>query len=60
MLGPRARVVLLAAVLLLALDAGRSLWASVARLEMGLHAPPLSRLRKLAGALGVKVAALVE
>jgi transcriptional regulator with XRE-family HTH domain len=31
----------------------------LARLEMGLHDPPLSRLRKLALALGVKVAALV-
>ena len=32
----------------------------VARLEMGRHDPHLSRLRKLAKALGVKVSALVD
>lgn len=34
--------------------------AYLARLEMGRHDPPLSRLRKLAKALGVAVAELVE
>jgi transcriptional regulator with XRE-family HTH domain len=34
--------------------------AYLARLEMGRHDPPLSRLRKLAKALGVPVAALLE
>jgi transcriptional regulator with XRE-family HTH domain len=34
--------------------------AYLARLEMGRHDPPLSRLRKLAKALGVKVGDLVE
>ena len=34
--------------------------AYLARLEMGRHDPPLSRLRKLAKALGVPVTALVE
>jgi transcriptional regulator with XRE-family HTH domain len=32
----------------------------LSRLEMGRHDPPLSLLRKLARALGVKVADLVE
>ena len=32
----------------------------VSRLEMGLHDPPLSRVRKLAKALRVKVGRLVE
>jgi transcriptional regulator with XRE-family HTH domain len=34
--------------------------AYLARLEMGRHDPPLSRLRKLAKALGVDIAALVK
>jgi len=34
--------------------------AYLARLEIGMHDPHLSRLRALAKALGVKVAALVE
>jgi len=34
--------------------------AYLARLEMGRHDPPLSRLRKLARALRVKIAQLVE
>ena len=34
--------------------------AYLARLEMGLHDPHLSRLRKLAKALGVKVSTLVD
>jgi predicted transcriptional regulator len=34
--------------------------AYLARLEMGRHDPPLSRLRKLAKALKVSVADLVE
>jgi len=34
--------------------------AYLARMEMGRHDPPLSRLRKLAKALGVKVAKLIE
>ena len=34
--------------------------AYLSRLEMGRHDPPLSRLRKLAKALGVKVSALVD
>lgn len=34
--------------------------AYLARLEMGRHDPPLSRLRRLAKALGVKVGRLVE
>jgi len=34
--------------------------AYVARLEMGRHDPHLSRLRKLAQALGVKISALVD
>ena len=34
--------------------------AYLARLEMGLHDPHLSRLRKLAKALGVPVAELLE
>ncbi len=34
--------------------------AYLARLEMGRHDPHLSRLRKLAKALGVKVGRLVE
>jgi len=34
--------------------------AYLARLEMGIHDPHLSRLRKLAKALGVKVGRLVE
>lgn len=34
--------------------------AYLSRLEMGRHDPPLSRLRKLAKALGVKVADLLE
>jgi transcriptional regulator with XRE-family HTH domain len=34
--------------------------AYLARLEMGRHDPPLSRLRKLAKALGVKAARLIE
>ena len=34
--------------------------AYLSRLEMGLHDPPLSRLRKLAKALGVKVSALTD
>lgn len=34
--------------------------AYLARLEMGLHDPHLSRLRTLAKALGVKVSALVD
>lgn len=33
--------------------------AYLARLEMGRHDPPLSRLRKLAKALGASVAELV-
>jgi transcriptional regulator with XRE-family HTH domain len=33
--------------------------AYLSRLEMGRHDPPLSRLRKLAKALGVTVAELV-
>ena len=32
----------------------------IARLESGKHDPPLSRVEKLAKALGVKVAALLE
>jgi len=32
----------------------------LARLEMGRHDPPLSRLRKLAKALGVPVTTLLE
>ena len=34
--------------------------AYLARLEMGRHDPPLSRLRKLAKALGVPVTELLE
>ena len=34
--------------------------AYLSRLEMGLHDPPLSRLRKLAAALRVKVADLLK
>ena len=34
--------------------------AYLSRLEMGRHDPPLSRLRKLAKALRVKVSALVD
>jgi transcriptional regulator with XRE-family HTH domain len=34
--------------------------AYLARLEMGRHDPPLSRLHKLAKALGVPVTALLE
>jgi transcriptional regulator with XRE-family HTH domain len=34
--------------------------AYLARLEMGRHDPPLSRLRKLARALGVPVGELLE
>jgi len=34
--------------------------AYLARLEMGRHDPPLSRLQKLAKALGVGLAKLVE
>ena len=34
--------------------------AYLSRLEMGLHDPPLSRLRKLAAALRVSVAALLK
>jgi putative transcriptional regulator len=34
--------------------------AYLARLEMGRHDPPLSRLRQLAKALGVPVAELLE
>jgi transcriptional regulator with XRE-family HTH domain len=34
--------------------------AYLARLEMGRHDPPLSRLEKLAKALGVKVTRLLE
>jgi transcriptional regulator with XRE-family HTH domain len=34
--------------------------AYLSRLEMGRHDPPLSRLRKLAKALGVPVADLVR
>ncbi len=34
--------------------------AYLARLEMGRHDPPLSRLRKLAKALGVRVGKLLE
>ena len=34
--------------------------AYLARLEMGRHDPPLSRLRKLAKALGVPVGTLLE
>ena len=34
--------------------------AYLARLEMGRHDPPLSRLRRLATALGVNVAELVK
>jgi transcriptional regulator with XRE-family HTH domain len=34
--------------------------AYLSRLEMGLHDPPLSRVRKLARALGVKIEALVK
>jgi transcriptional regulator with XRE-family HTH domain len=34
--------------------------AYLARLEMGRHDPPLSRLRKLAKALGVPAAELLE
>jgi putative transcriptional regulator len=34
--------------------------AYLSRLEMGRHDPPLSRLRNLAKALGVPVAALLE
>jgi transcriptional regulator with XRE-family HTH domain len=34
--------------------------AYLSRLEMGRHDPPLSRLRKLATALGVKVGRLLE
>jgi transcriptional regulator with XRE-family HTH domain len=34
--------------------------AYLARLEMGRHDPPLSRLRKLAKALGVPAAKLLE
>jgi transcriptional regulator with XRE-family HTH domain len=34
--------------------------AYLARLEMGRHDPPLSRLRKLARALSVPVTALLE
>ena len=34
--------------------------AYLSRLEMGRHDPPLSRLRKLAKALGVSVAELVR
>jgi len=34
--------------------------AYLARLEIGLHDPPLSRLRKLAKALNVKVGRLLE
>lgn len=43
----------------LAMKAGVSR-AYLSRLEMGRHDPPLSQLRKLAKALRVKVAALVE
>lgn len=34
--------------------------AYLSRLEMGRHDPPLSRLRKIAKALGVKVSELVD
>jgi predicted transcriptional regulator len=34
--------------------------AYLSRLEMGRHDPPLSRVRRLAKVLGVKVARLVE
>jgi transcriptional regulator with XRE-family HTH domain len=34
--------------------------AYLSRLEMGLHDPPLSRLRALAKALGVRVSELVD
>jgi len=34
--------------------------AYLSRLEMGRHDPPLSRVEKLAKALGVKVARLLE
>jgi putative transcriptional regulator len=34
--------------------------AYLSRLEMGRHDPPLSRVRKLAKALGVKVETLVK
>ena len=35
-------------------------WAYLSRFEMGRHDPPLSRLRKLANALGVPVTELLN